>query len=162
MGGFTEARDRIARFRRIRKCRKSPAISDHGGGDSQALPPFSGSDESAGSARLLPLNPPDALVPTHPFVCSPLVSRVPILARFALLAAQAGLLKGARRAFHHEAGTTLLRVGFLHYADPALDSPAGRASDDMSMSRPRAVSGRIRRSLEKIATQPFHSAETFG
>ena len=32
----------------------------------------------------------------------------------------------------------------------------------MSMSRPRAVSRRIRRSLEKLVIRPFNSADTFG
>ena len=68
--GFPTAKDRNLRIGRIRKCRKSFRISVRLGFDSQALPPAYRTGRSAAAARLPPLNPHQALVPTEPFVSS--------------------------------------------------------------------------------------------
>jgi hypothetical protein len=68
IGGFTTAEDRNLRIGRVRERRKSFRINACSVLDFQALPPAYRSDESAGSARGLALNPPEALVQTEPLV----------------------------------------------------------------------------------------------
>ena len=100
---------------RIGRCRGLFRTSVRSGFDSLALPPafahhrldlFLGalrlgkpyrSDESAGSARWLRLNPPEAFVLTNPLVCSLLVQRMRAVAWFVLLAPRSGPPRRDRR-----------------------------------------------------------------
>jgi hypothetical protein len=105
--GFTTAKDSIPRIGRIRKRRKSFRISDRSGFDSQALPPPYRSGESAGSARLLPLDPTEALVLTDLLVYNLPVQWMPTEARFVLLVSRPGERKGAAgRRIHAARGAT--------------------------------------------------------
>lgn len=88
----------VARGKTWDNCSEIRACPNHAPTfDSQALPPAYRRDESADSARWLPLNPREAFVPTEPFIGSLLVQSMRALARFVPLVPRSGSTHGDQR-----------------------------------------------------------------